>query len=376
MEKVKIITYEHRNLAWCLNLYHTDWAICNLIKIEGLQSVLGHLLLEEAKVFILDRPHHVVLVDNDWLTESIIVSNNVSLVLLPYLSQRFASSDSIHLVVFSHFLNDLSCSKSMVLRDIFFIIVAEDVFAKLVIFNFIIFSNIVTAALVIIMSLTLLLWLNIELICLFLDTLASTTNELNEEKQNNPTKNEDPVVECKDSNIPRDVIYRNSHECWLLPVQICIIIIDDFHVIVQSSDEQIEHYIVQNPLEDSVQFEALINPALSTFWSEYVKFTDEEVNWLPEPYATAWGCLGKLQSHICKNVQVHQVEVYHYEYHCSEQIILLLRTKGFQIVFKSIAASIYVLTFIYIKIANWVLLSRILSLESVKLANPEAYVNG
>jgi hypothetical protein len=73
---------------------------------------------------------------------------------------------------------------------------------------------------------------------------------------------------------------------------------------------------------------------------------------------------------------VHQVEVYHYEYHCSEQIILLLRTKGFQIVFKSIAASIYVLTFIYIKIANWVLLSRILSLESVKLANPEAYVNG
>jgi|TARA_B110001450_G_C17585759_1_gene466870 hypothetical protein len=50
-----------------------------------------------------------------------------------------------------------------------------------------------------------------------------------------------------------------------LPVQICIIIIDDFHVIVQSSDEQIEHYIVQNPLEDSVQFEALINPALSTF---------------------------------------------------------------------------------------------------------------
>ena len=173
MEEMVLIANELRNPAGSHDLHHTDWTICKLVQIERLQSVLCHLLLEEAKVFILDRPHHVVLVDRAWLVEPVdTVFNNIGLMLFPDLSQRFASSDPIHLDVFSDLLNYLPLCEPMVLLDILFIIVAEDVLAILIILNIVVFHDIIRAAWVIVNSFSPPF--GNKLVCFVLYALAST----------------------------------------------------------------------------------------------------------------------------------------------------------------------------------------------------------
>lgn len=74
------------------------------------------------------------------------VFHNIGLMLFPDLSQRIASSDPIHLDVFSDLLNYLPLCEPMVLLDILFIIVAEDVLAILIILNIVVFRDIIRAA--------------------------------------------------------------------------------------------------------------------------------------------------------------------------------------------------------------------------------------